>query len=324
MTRFFHNRPAGQGMLARALATMGALIWAQSAMALDPLALPTSAREMLSDVSTLDSYALPVDGFADGMVPSDVLEGQVTRIVWKLGGSSVSTLQVLAPLRDQIAAQGYRTVFECADRACGGFDFRFGTEVVAEPEMHVDLGDFRFLSAKGANDALSILVSRAADAAYVQLIHVGPATAKPADIPATLSTKLAQPGEAAEQSAFAETLLSSGLAVLDDLSFKTGSADLDDGDYRSLAALAGFLIDHPNTTVLLVGHTDAEGSLEGNIELSKKRAASVMTRLVDDYMIPAERVQTDGVGFLSPRSSNQTEEGRKLNRRVEAVLTSIN
>lgn len=294
-----------------------------TALAMSPLEIPGAARETLSDIAEYDSYALPIGAFAGSVVPIEMVEGQVSRHVWKLGGSSSSTLQVVAPLRDQLIAAGYDIVFECADRECGGYDFRFGTDVASEPEMHVDLGDYRFLSAKAENDTVSLLVSRTSDAAFVQMIHVGPAET-PAEPPATVSTKLVQPDEVEAQSEFAETLLTKGLAVLGDLSFKTGSSELEEGDFASLAALAGFLIDHPNTTILLVGHTDAEGSLEGNITLSKKRAEAVMERLVAEYMIPAERVQTDGVGFLAPRSSNQTEEGRKQNRRVEAVLTSIN
>lgn len=301
--------------------SMGFMPMATTAMPV--LDIPTTARETLTDIAEYDSYALPIGAFTDAGVPTEMVEGQVSRYVWKLGGSSSSTLQVLAPLRDQLTASGYEIVFECVDRDCGGYDFRFGTEVVSEPEMHVDLGNYRFLSARSDDDSLSLLVSRTSDAAFVQMIHVGPA-AEPDEPAATVSTKLVQPDEVQAQSDFADVLLTKGLAVLDDLSFKTGSSELEEGDFASLAALAGFLIDHPSTTILLVGHTDAEGSLEGNIALSKKRAEAVMERLVADYMIPAERVQTDGVGFLAPRSSNQTQEGREQNRRVEAVLTSIN
>lgn len=319
MTRFHPIRPAIR------YAFVGAAAWLAlgtgPVLSMVPLDIPSSAQETWSESSMLDSYALPIGGFAGDGIPSLTVEGHVDRHVWKVGGSSANTLQVLAPLRDQLVAAGYDVLFECADRDCGGFDFRFGIEVAAEPEMHVDLGDFRYLAARSGDDHLSLLVSRSADAAYIQLVHVGPAAPLP-EPPATVSTKLVQPEDAAVEAAFADTLLTKGLVVLDDLAFKTGSAELETGDFESLTALAGFLIDHPDTTVLLVGHTDAEGALESNIALSRKRAEQVLERLVADFMIPAERVQTDGVGFLSPRSTNQTDEGRALNRRVEVVLTS--
>ena len=74
--------------------------------------------------------------------------------------------------------------------------------------------------------------------------------------------------------------------------------------------------------MVLVGHTDAEGALEGNIALSKRRATAVMERLVSVYGVEAAQVSADGVGFLSPLASNLTADGRAQNRRVEVVLTS--
>ena len=73
---------------------------------------------------------------------------------------------------------------------------------------------------------------------------------------------------------------------------------------------------------MLVGHTDAVGALEGNIRLSKKRAEAVMRRLIDGYGVDPVQLSAEGIGYLSPRASNATEEGRRLNRRVEVVLLS--
>jgi OOP family OmpA-OmpF porin len=86
--------------------------------------------------------------------------------------------------------------------------------------------------------------------------------------------------------------------------------------------LAAYLIANPARQVVLVGHTDAVGSLESNITLSKRRAASVEARLEDEYGVPSAQLSADGVGFLSPLVSNLTEDGRNRNRRVEAVLIS--
>ena len=109
---------------------------------------------------------------------------------------------------------------------------------------------------------------------------------------------------------------------LDDLSFATGSSDLSEGQYASLARLAAYLLANPDKTVALVGHTDSEGSIAGNIALSKRRAASVLERLVSVYDVPRRQMEAEGVGYLSPRASNLTAEGRVKNRRVEVILTS--
>ena len=80
----------------------------------------------------------------------------------------------------------------------------------------------------------------------------------------------------------------------------------------------------PATKVMLVGHTDAEGPLGQNIELSRARANSVRARLISDYGVSEAQVAADGVGFLMPLAPNTSEEGRQLNRRVEAVLIDTN
>ena len=76
----------------------------------------------------------------------------------------------------------------------------------------------------------------------------------------------------------------------------------------------------PDMRIALVGHTDTVGSLDGNIALSVSRARSVRQRLIDAYGIAPERLQSQGMGFLAPYTSNTTEEGREANRRVEAVV----
>ena len=73
-------------------------------------------------------------------------------------------------------------------------------------------------------------------------------------------------------------------------------------------------------SVFLVGHTDNVGSLAANITLSKDRAKAVIDRLVEKYGVNPSQMSWDGVGYLSPIASNNTEKGRELNRRVEVVI----
>lgn len=116
--------------------------------------------------------------------------------------------------------------------------------------------------------------------------------------------------------------MTGGAVVLQGLDFGTGAAELTDGRYAALAALAAWLAANPDKTVALVGHTDASGGLDGNIVISKRRAASVRTRLIEAYGVPGAQIEAQGVGYLAPIASNATEAGRQKNRRVEAVLTS--
>lgn len=291
---------------------------ASPSAALD-LALPAAARETTSQVVEAGNYDLPIGAWSQtNGVPVASLEGQVTRKAWRLNGAGITTGQVLGPLRDQLMAEGYDIIFECSARSCGGFDFRFGIDVLRAPAMYVDLSDFRFLSAKSANAsrALSLLVSRDGETLFVQLIEIGPAGRDSVSVSTT-----ATPASPVDPGDVVGVLESLGHVVLSDLDFASGAASLGDGPLASLDALAAYLIANPTRQVTFVGHTDATGSLEANVALSRRRADAARVYVVNKG-VPTSQVAADGVGYLSPRASNLTAEGRDANRRVEAVLIS--
>jgi len=292
------------------------------AMVLD---LPAGAALAAQGETPFASTAIPVGPYEDGHLPAIAAEGAVTRQAWQFPRGRLNTLQILEPLRRQLTDAGFEVLFECAAEACGGFDFRFATETLPEPAMHVDLGDFRFLSARrerdGQTDYVDLMVSRSDGRGFVQVTRVGPPEAKGAAVapPAAPSEREA----AADEGALAQDLARDGKAVLDDLEFETGSAKLGAGPFASLEALAAYLRQNPARSVVLVGHTDAEGALDSNIALSKRRAESVREYLVGTLGVPAEQVAAEGVGYLAPVASNRTEEGRMRNRRVEVVATAL-
>ena len=291
------------------------------------LDLPAKVLAEETRSETPGSYALPTAGFDGTSVPALQVEGALDQRAYRLDAPGATTLSVFGPLRDQVLASGYEILFECEARACGGFDFRFNTDVMPEPDMHVDLGDFRFLSAQSGEKAVSILVSRSAGAAYVQITRVteAPLTVKPTETPINLDEdpvpRGVDPGTP-PASAVAAALDDVGSAVLDDLVFASGAATLSAGDYPSLAAVAAWLQANPEGTIALVGHTDASGSLAANVALSERRAEAVADVLVQTYGADPARVDAKGVGFLAPRATNQTEDGRQKNRRVEVIVTS--
>ncbi len=305
------------------LAALGA---PASALTLE-LPAPVIGEESRSEVP--GSYALPTAGFNGVSVPSRVVEGALDQRAIRLEAPDLTTLAVMAPLRDQVRAAGYQVIFECEARGCGGFDFRFGTDVMPEPDMHVDLGDFRFLSATQGDEAVSILVSRSASTAYVQITRVTETPAQPPqaatdiDLPDEVAVPDPTPSPSPTGvSGLAQALDQVGMAALDDLVFGSGSAALTDGNYASLAAVAAWLQANPDGTIALVGHTDASGSLAANIALSERRAEAVAEALITAHDVDPARVVAKGVGFLAPRATNQTEAGRQKNRRVEVVVTS--
>ena len=69
----------------------------------------------------------------------------------------------------------------------------------------------------------------------------------------------------------------------------------------------------------MVGHTDNQGKPDYNLDLSRRRAASVVAALTAKYGIAATRLDAFGCGLYAPVDSNEAEEGRAKNRRVELV-----
>ena len=143
-----------------------ALSFAASALsAAPPLSLPGTAEQTARIDSANGSFALPVGPWLAGKVERLALTGTVEHQSWRLPGLAGDTLSLMQFLTGQLIASGYKPLLECETDGCGGFDFRYETKVLPEPEMHVDLGDFRFLSAvhgAGKNaDYLALLVSRA-------------------------------------------------------------------------------------------------------------------------------------------------------------------
>lgn len=311
----------------RASALLIALCAAGPVLCAD-LTLPASARLTLETSSVQGSYSLPTGPWVQERgIPAQRIEGAKSRQAWRVNGQSATTLQLLAPLRDQLTAAGYEVVFECAAQGCGGFDFRFETEVLPGPAMYVNLSDYRFVSARkpgNSADAVSLLVSRSANAGFIQIIQLRSPTAQPGDTPGPGSppAETAAPVVATAPSDLARRLDTAGHVVLRDLQFASGVSDLGDSTVPSLDRIADYLTANPDRRIVFVGHTDATGSLEANVALSRRRASAAVTYLIRRHNIAASRISADGVGYLSPISTNLTEAGRLLNRRIEAVLIS--
>ncbi|WP_238365557.1 OmpA family protein [Mesobacterium pallidum] len=298
------------------LAALLALL-AGPAMALT-LDLPVGARLVEEQAEPRASYALPIAPWTGETVPALLVEGAVTRQAWRIETPGLTNLQVLAPIREQLLTDGYDLLLDCAATICGGFDFRFGTEVLPEPAMHVDLADFHFISAvregEAGADHVSLLASHNLSASFLQVVQVGQG-----DEEITRGAVIVSSGP---QGPLSEELEARGHVVLSDLTFRTGSSELGEGPFATLAALGQYLVANPGRQVALVGHTDSVGALESNIALSRRRAASVADRLVREFGVPREQISAEGMGYLSPVASNLTPEGREANRRVEAVLIS--
>lgn len=123
----------------------------------------------------------------------------------------------------------------------------------------------------------------------------------------------------ADPKAMARDIEASGHVAVYGIYFDFDSYYVKPQSKPTLDAISVLMKTKPDLNVYIVGHTDMTGTLEYNLNLSAKRAQAVVNALVSDYGVASSRLTAQGVGPLCPVSSNRTEEGRKLNRRVELV-----
>ncbi len=123
----------------------------------------------------------------------------------------------------------------------------------------------------------------------------------------------------ANADAFADSLKTTGHIAVEGIYFETGKSELKPESTAAIAEVAKLLKGDAGLKLYVVGHTDNAGVLEGNMKLSQSRAQSVVQALVKSHGIEAARIKAYGSGPYTPVASNDAEEGRAKNRRVELV-----
>jgi OmpA-OmpF porin, OOP family len=123
----------------------------------------------------------------------------------------------------------------------------------------------------------------------------------------------------ANAAAMSSGINSTGHTIVNGILFDTGKADVRPESAAALDEVVKLLHQDASVKLYVVGHTDNVGGLAPNLDLSKRRAAAVMQAIVAKYPEAAARLSSFGDGPYAPISSNDSEDGRSLNRRVELV-----
>lgn len=111
------------------------------------------------------------------------------------------------------------------------------------------------------------------------------------------------------------------LVMPGNITFANDDATISSSFYNNLNQLAQTMIQYDQTTIVVAGHTDSNGTDAYNQALSQRRAAAVKSYLVSRG-VPANRIQTIGYGEASPIATNATDAGRAQNRRVELTINA--
>jgi outer membrane protein OmpA-like peptidoglycan-associated protein len=123
----------------------------------------------------------------------------------------------------------------------------------------------------------------------------------------------------ADAASFGNDLKSTGHAAVYGILFDTGKAEIKPESAQAIGEVAKLLLADMDLKIYVVGHTDAAGGVDANLKLSQARAEAVVQALVRDHGIAAARLLAHGSGPFAPVASNDAEDGRARNRRVELV-----
>jgi OOP family OmpA-OmpF porin len=112
-------------------------------------------------------------------------------------------------------------------------------------------------------------------------------------------------------------------AKMDDILFDFNKSDIGPDYIRSLEALGKFMRNNPQTYTVLAGFTDSIGDQEYNLHLSRLRAEAVGLYLAEKFDVDPHRIVLEWYGEAGPVAGNDTEEGQRLNRRVEVLVAEM-
>lgn len=114
-------------------------------------------------------------------------------------------------------------------------------------------------------------------------------------------------------------LITEGKLITYGITFDVNKDVVKPESYGTLKSIADVLAENPDIKVKIIGHTDSDGADDANLDLSRRRAASVKNELSKLFGIDASRMETEGAGESQPLASNDTSENKAKNRRVEFV-----
>lgn len=253
-------------------------------------------------------------GLERNTASTEELEGRRTRVVYR-GPVNRSSLEVFRNYEAALKKAGFEPIFSCAREECGGRQFSYSVTKVGALAAYD--GEQRYMAAKLVRPEGDVYAS-------VYVIKSGAAGGPDKDRPMMqIEVMEMKPMEAkmvvVDSSVMERDIAAKGRVAMYGILFDFDKDTMRADSKPQLDEIAKLLKSQPGLKVLIVGHTDAKGAFDYNRSLSERRAASIVAALIRDYGIDRGRLTPLGVGMAAPVSTNRTEQGRSLNRRVELV-----
>jgi OmpA-OmpF porin, OOP family len=261
-----------------------------------------------------------------GLSKSQRVAGQLTRITY-LAPEGRSALEIYRNYEQALEKADFEILYHCIENACGS-KFASAAYPLKEQELPGSLGtagiqEQHYLAAHWDRLQSDVYVALYV---YFDQLRSKPAGASQEASKAMLAqldvieVKPMEGGKVRVDAAeMAKEIGRAGHIALYDIYFDTDKAVVKPESEPTLVEIAKFLKAVPDMKVYVVGHTDNAGTFEHNTDLSKRRAAAVVEALVRRHKVDPKRLAAYGVGLLAPVATNESEEGRARNRRVELV-----
>ena len=269
------------------------------------------------DHKEFDSFNLPLgratgnNAFAD----TRTIEGKTTWIAYQIPLER-SSLEVFRSYQNALSEADFDILWQCeTERECGNWfshAYIYNLEPLVFSGEVVDEKTERYLAAHRAGPAGEQWVALFVYPSYLKDFNI-----------ARLRIVETEPMEeglvTVDAATMAREIDESGHVALYGIHFATNSSTIEPASEATLAEIGRFLANDPDLEVFVVGHTDNTGGFDHNMRLSQERAQAVVEALTSRHGVDAGRLQPVGVGPVAPVASNQTEDGRAKNRRVEIV-----
>ena len=252
---------------------------------------------------------------------SKKLEGGVTRITYRVADKERSSLEVYRNYESTLAEAGWQILFRASGKGEYGTAFTHTYESLKDNDQLLTYSDSQghLLVAEKQNEGqtLVLFVTKFQDGLSrgVKVNKGDPLI----QLDLIETKKMDQKMVVVPSSEMATSLEKSGKVSLYGIYFDFNKYELKAESEPTLQQITKLLTEKPTMKLLIVGHTDNVGGFEANRQLSQQRAAAVVSELSTKYKINESRLIPFGASFAAPVSSNENEEGRAKNRRVELV-----
>jgi flagellar motor protein MotB len=253
------------------------------------------------------------------------VEGKLTRILYA-SPAERSSLEVARNYQEALTQAGFQVLFQCGQEQCGQRLAAYLYPLERKLKNSGQIGEYalefprdqQFICAKlgrPQGDVYLMVYTAVCGINNFKETYNHPITLLEIIETKPMATAMVK----VDALAMAKDIAAKGSVAVYGIYFDHDKAEVKPESGEALAEIAKLLQAQPALKVYLVGHTDNVGALPYNLQLSQQRAEAVVKALASRHGIAAARLTPKGVGPLAPVASNQAEEGRAKNRRVELV-----